>query len=167
MKKSAIYIIYEWLWHEVDSGVDYCPSASGQCMDTNMDHVWTIFQQHSISLGLLQLVCWCASYMHMTKHGIQSVSSTWHVTKHRDRCLSLTGTNWVSAGVGIDFLEWGMFQKCSPLKQCQEGSYNRLLRMKWNDLMRTKCFETIRQATVGNKTVWMFESFGLCIEYIF
>ena len=23
------------------------------------------------------------------------------------------------------------------------------------------------QCTVGNKTVWMFGSFGLCIEYIF
>ena len=44
MKKSTIYITYEWLWHEVDSGVDYYPSAGGQGVDTSMDHVWTVFQ---------------------------------------------------------------------------------------------------------------------------
>ena len=49
MKKSAIYIIYEWLWHKVDSGVDYYLSAGGQGVDTSMDHVWTVFQ-HSPSL---------------------------------------------------------------------------------------------------------------------
>ena len=39
MKKSAIYIIYKWLWNEVDSGVDYYLSAGGQGVDTSMDHV--------------------------------------------------------------------------------------------------------------------------------
>ena len=39
-----------------------------------------------------------------------------HVTNHREKCPSLTA-NWVSAGV---------------------GGYNRLLRKKQNDLMRTK-----------------------------
>ena len=48
-KKATIYTIYEWLWHEVDSGVDSCPSASGQSVDTSVDHMWTIFQ-HSPSL---------------------------------------------------------------------------------------------------------------------
>ena len=48
-KKTTIYTSYEWLWHEVVSGVDYCPPASGQGVDTGVDHVWTIFQ-HSPSL---------------------------------------------------------------------------------------------------------------------
>ena len=29
-----------------------------------------------------------------------------NVTKHRDRSLSLTGVNWVSDGVSIDFVEY-------------------------------------------------------------
>ena len=32
--------------------------------------------------------------------------STWNVTKHRDRFPSLTGINWVSDGVSIDFTEY-------------------------------------------------------------
>ena len=48
MKKPAIYIIYKWLWHKVDSGVDYYLSASGQGVDTSMDHVWTVFQHTHI-----------------------------------------------------------------------------------------------------------------------
>ena len=44
MKESAIYIIYKWLWHEVDSGVDHYLPAGGQGVDTSMDHVWTVFQ---------------------------------------------------------------------------------------------------------------------------
>ena len=32
--------------------------------------------------------------------------STWNVTKHRDQSSSLTGINWVSDGVGIDFIEY-------------------------------------------------------------
>ena len=47
MKKSAIYIIYKWLWYEVDSGVDYYLSASGQGVDMSMDHVWTVFQHNT------------------------------------------------------------------------------------------------------------------------
>ena len=52
MKKSAIYIIYKWLWYEVDSGVDYYLSASGQGVDTSMDHVWTIFQHFGLTNSL-------------------------------------------------------------------------------------------------------------------
>ena len=54
MKKSAIYIIYEWLWHKVDSGVDYYLSASGQGVDMSMDHVWTVFQQSVVHLHLVR-----------------------------------------------------------------------------------------------------------------
>ena len=51
MKKSTIYTIYEWLWHEVDSGVDYRPTAGGQVVNAGVDLCVcvTIFQ-HSPSL---------------------------------------------------------------------------------------------------------------------
>ena len=55
MKEFAIYIIYEWLWHEVDSGVDYYLSAGGQGVDTSMDHVWTVFQQCDWSIITITL----------------------------------------------------------------------------------------------------------------
>ena len=32
--------------------------------------------------------------------------SAWNVTKHRDQSPSLTGVNWVSDEVGIDFAEY-------------------------------------------------------------
>ena len=32
--------------------------------------------------------------------------SSWSVTKHRDQSLSLMGINWVSDGVGINFIEY-------------------------------------------------------------
>ena len=32
--------------------------------------------------------------------------SAWNVTKHGDQSLSLTGINWVSDGLSIDFTEY-------------------------------------------------------------
>ena len=65
-------------------------------------------------------------------------SSTQHVTKHRDRCPSLTGIYQLGNG-------WYWFprdmhvQKCLLLRQFRVVNNNNLLRKKWNDLIGTKC----------------------------
>ena len=49
-KETTIYTIYEWLWHEVDSGADSCPSAGGQGVDTSVDHIPTKYALDPLSL---------------------------------------------------------------------------------------------------------------------
>ena len=51
----------------------------------------------------LRCSVWSARY-------ITCILSTWNVTKHRDWSLSLTGINWVSDGVSINFTEY-MYHK--------------------------------------------------------
>ena len=54
------------------------------------------------------------------------------------RCPSPTSVYRINDGVGIDFIEVCMYQKCLLLRQCRVVNSNDLLRKKWNNSLRTK-----------------------------
>ena len=66
---------------------------------------------------------WC-------KGGTWNMLLMWHMTKHRDGCLSPTGIYQIDVRVSINFIEVCMYRKCSLLIECRVVNDSNLLRKK-------------------------------------
>ena len=93
----------------MDSGVDYYLSASGQGVDTSMDHVWTIFQHFGLTNSLAtfqtmmndifhdmiaeRVICvYLDDILIFTKTLLEHQTITWRVLEHLQEynlCLKL------------------------------------------------------------------------------
>ena len=59
-----------------------------------------------------------------------------HVTKHSVQCPSPAGTNQVSSGASIDFIEMYAYEKCSLFIWSRVASNSKVVRKKRINLMK-------------------------------
>ena len=67
------------------------------------------------------------------------------------------------------YMAWLLRQKGVDVKRIRMDNGGEYMGKEFREICEKLgiAYETTSPHTVGNKTIWMFGSFGLCIEYIF